>query len=50
MEAANLNIDFYRVFSRKPLSRNWVSEVFGCPRNPIISHPAGGEMGGWQRG
>ncbi len=25
METANLNIDFYRVSSRKPLSRNWVS-------------------------
>ncbi len=35
MEAANPNIAFYRVSSRKALSRNWVSDsVFGCPGNP----------------
>ncbi len=35
IEAANLNMDFYRVSSRKSLSRNWVSgSVFWCPGNP----------------
>ncbi len=35
------NFDFYRVSSRKPLSKYWVSErVFGCTGNSVILHTA----------
>ncbi len=34
------NLDFYRLSDQRPLSNNWVSgSVFGCLRNPVISHP-----------